>query len=311
MATKTYDVAVVGHFSLDSLKLPSRVKPVRILGGAVAYVSLITRKLGGSAAVISKVGADFPPSYMKRLSDEGVDVSGIIAQGEQTTSFDLTYNGNLSSRDLKLRKQGPPITLADLPASVSAKAIHIAPIAAEIPFEVIERLREFTDCLSIDPQGMTRRFDAKGNVRCCAQMDQRVLPLVNVYKSSLDEIEVLTGQTDIHKALKVVHDFGPEIVIATMGSQGSVLSVDGEVCSIPPCKPARVVDPTGAGDVFIGAFLTEFTRKKDYQWSSCVGSAAASLIVEDVGTRFFGEKEEIYRRATTVYEKGIKHGSIL
>jgi sugar/nucleoside kinase (ribokinase family) len=311
MATKTYDVAVVGHFSLDSLKLPSRVKPVRILGGAVAYVSLITRKLGGSAAVISKVGSDFPPSYMKRLSDEGVDVSGIIAQGEQTTSFELTYNGNLSSRDLKLRKQGPPITLVDLPASISAKAIHIAPIAAEIPFEVVERLREFTDCLSIDPQGMTRRFDAQGNVTCCAQMDQRVLPLVNVYKSSLDEIEVLTGQTDIHKALKVVHDFGPEIVIATMGAQGSVLSVDGEVCSVPPCKPARVVDPTGAGDVFIGAFLTEFTRNKDHQWSSCVGSAAASLIVEDVGTRFFGEKEEIYRRATAVYEKEIKHGSIL
>jgi len=29
--------------------------------------------------------------------------------------------------------------------------------------------------------------------------------------------------------------------------------------------------------------------------------------VEDVGTRFFGEKKEIYRRATAIYEKEIKH----
>ena len=198
------------------------------------------------------------------------------------------------------------MTVGDLPI-LQAKVVHIAPIAAEISFEVVERLREFANCLSIDPQGMTRRFDVKGKVSCCAQMDKRILPLINVYKSSLDEIEVLTGITDVRKALKAVHDLGPEIVIATMGAQGSILSVDGEVCQVPACKPKRVVDPTGAGDVFIGAFLTEFTRKKDPFWCACVGSAAASLVVEDVGTRFFGEKEEIYRRATAVYEKEIKH----
>jgi sugar/nucleoside kinase (ribokinase family) len=308
MSSKSCDVAVVGHFSLDSLKLPSRVKPVRILGGAVAYVSLITRKLGGSSAVISKVGSDFPESYMRKLSEEGIDISAIIkVPGEGTTSFGLTYNEDLSSRSLKLNAQGSPMTVDDLPKALRAKVVHIAPIAAEIPLKVVERLREFTDCLCIDPQGMTRRFDAKGNVSCCVQMDRKILSFVNVYKSSLDEIGILTGITDVRKALQAAHDLGPEIVIATMGAQGSMLSVEGEICQVPACKPTRVVDPTGAGDVFIGAFLTEFTRKKDPFWCACVGSAAGSLVVEDVGTRFFGEKEEIYRRATAVYEKEIKH----
>ena len=49
---------------------------------------------------------------------------------------------------------------------------------------------------------MTRRFDENGNVTCCAQMDKRILPLVNIYKSSLDEIEVLTGQSDLEKAIE-------------------------------------------------------------------------------------------------------------
>jgi sugar/nucleoside kinase (ribokinase family) len=213
----------------------------------------------------------------------------------------------LSSRKLCLKARGSPITLADLPKTFSPKAIHVAPIAAEIPFEVVERLRSFSKCISIDPQGMTRRFDENGNVTRCAQMDKRILSLVNIYKSSLDEIEVLTAQSNVKKAIEAVHGLGPRIVIVTMGANGSMISVEGTTYPVPACKSNRVVDPTGAGDVFIGGFLTEFTRKKDPLWCACVGSAAASLVVEDVGTTFFGEKEEIYRRASVIYEKEIKH----
>jgi sugar/nucleoside kinase (ribokinase family) len=308
MEPKSFDVAAIGHFSLDSIKLPSSKKPHRLLGGAVAYVSLVTQKLNASAVVISKVGSDFPEIYLKRLSDAGVSTSGIVKDpGKKTTSFKLTYNGDLSSRKLCLKAQGPPITLADLPKTFSAKAIHVAPIVAEIPYEVVERLRTFSECISIDPQGMTRRFDADGNVTCYAQIDKRILSLVNIYKSSLDEIEVLTAQSNVKKAIEAVHDLGPRIVIATMGAKGSMICVEGATYAVPACKSKPVVDPTGAGDVFIGGFLTEFTRKKDPLWCASVGSAAASLVVEDVGTTFFGEKEEIYGRANVIYEKEIKH----
>jgi adenosine kinase len=91
-----------------------------------------------------------------------------------------------------------------------------------------------------------------------------------------------------------------------MGQKGSVLFFEETKYSIPPCKSARIVDPTGAGDVFIGAFLAEYIRKKDCLWCACVGSAASSLVIEDVGTSFFGHKEEIYRRAVIEYEKEIK-----
>jgi sugar/nucleoside kinase (ribokinase family) len=274
------------------------------LGGAVAYVSLVVRRLGCSASLISKVGADFPKTYLHRLRKEGVDVSGVVqVDSERTTSFELSYSEDLSSRLLRLRTQGSPIVPGDLPTSLHAKAIHIAPIDAEIPFEVVEHLKSCCECLSIDPQGMTRRFDQNGNVACCARMDLRVLPLVNIYKSSLDEIEVLTGQSDVNKAAKAIHDLGPEIVIATMGAEGSVLSAQGELLRVPACKSTHVVDPTGAGDVFVGGFLAEYIRRKDLRWCACVGSAAASLVVEGVGTTFFGEKEEIHRRANVIYEK--------
>jgi sugar/nucleoside kinase (ribokinase family) len=304
MADQSFDVAVVGHFSIDTIILPSRSKPFVVLGGAVAYASLTTKHLDGTASVLSRVGADFPEAYMWWLRDEGIDLSGVVkVADEKTTRFELTYNADLSSRILKLKSKGSPIVLGDVASSLHAKATHIAPIAREVPYEVVEHLKGCCDVLSIDPQGMSRNFDEYGNVTCNAQIDNNLLSLINVYKSSQEEICVLTGKSDVNSAIKAVHDFGPEIVIVTMGAKGALLSEQGSLVKIPACASEKVVDPTGAGDVFIGGFLTEYTRQNDLFWCACVGSAAASLAVECVGPTFLGEKEEIYRRASCAYEK--------
>ncbi len=305
MVAPELDVAVVGNFSIDYLKLPRRPEPYTIMGGAVAYVSLVTRRLGGSVAVVSKVGLDFPDAYLQQLQNEGVDTSGIIKTcGEHTTSFELAYSADLSSRTLRLRSQCSPITVADLPPVLNAKAIHIAPIAGEISFEVVKRLRSCCKYLSIDPQGMTRRFDTRGKLTVSAEMDIHLLGLVDIYKSSFDEISILTGKSNLKDTISAMHDWGPKIVIVTMGAQGSVLSVEGEACTVPIYRSGKLVDPTGAGDVFIGAFLNEYVRLgQEPFWCACVGSAAASLVIEGVGTTFFGEKNRIYRRALSIYNK--------
>ncbi|HLE76133.1 MAG TPA: PfkB family carbohydrate kinase, partial [Candidatus Bathyarchaeia archaeon] len=186
------------------------------------------------------------------------------------------------------------------------RAIHIAPIAGEISYEVVEHLKHCADVLSFDPQGLLRSFDEAGNVTYDALVDKRLLSLINIYKSSKDEISTLTGYSNLNSAIKAVHDLGVETIIVTLGIKGAVLSVEKTRYRIPACKSVVVVDPTGAGDVFMGGFLTEYIRQKDSLWCACVGSAAASLVVEGIGPTFFGEKEEIYRRARSIYEKEIK-----
>ena len=275
-----------------------------MLGGAVAYVSLVSKRLDGNVSVISRVGGDFPEAYIWWLQQEGIDVSGVVKhETEATTRFELEYNSDLSNRTLKLKNRGAPIKLEDLPKNVRAKAVHVAQIAGEIAVDVAEHLKHCTDVLSFDPQGLLRRFDAAGNVTCCSLMDKSLLDLVNVYKSSADEINILTGQSNLKAAMKAVHDHGVETVIVTMGGKGAVLSVEKTVYNIPACESKAFVDPTGAGDTFIGGFLTEYVRAKDSFWCACVGSAAASLVVEGLGPTCFGDKEEIYRRANAIYEK--------
>lgn len=307
MAVQNSDVAVVGHFAIDSIRLPSRSAPFVVLGGSVTYVSFVTKRLDGKVSIISKVGGDFPEAYMWWLGKEGIDLSGVTKlANEQTTRFELGYSKDFSKRTLKLKSKASPINVSDLPCSLSAKAVHIAPIAGEISYEVVERLKGCAEVLSLDPQGLLRRFGKTGNVTLRGQVDKRLFSLINIYKSSLDEISALTSHSDLESAVKAVHDFGVETVLVTLGAKGAVLSVKGTHYNIPPCSSRVFVDPTGAGDAFIGGFLTEYIRQKDSLWCTCVGSAAASMVVEGIGPTFFGKKEEIYQRARSVYEKGIK-----
>jgi len=302
-----FDVISVGHFSIDSIFLSDKRKPFVVLGGSVAYVSLAARRLDSAVSVVSKVGGDFPDAYMRWLRRGGVDLSGVAkVKGARTTRFELKYIGDLSNRNLRLKSRAPPITVEDLPNSLKVRAVHIGPIAGEINYEVVEKLRNSAYVLSFDPQGLVRNFDENGNITYDAVIDKRVLELVDICKSSFDEIKALTKLSKLSSAIKAVHDYGVETVIVTSGTKGAVLSIEETLCNIPAYKSEKMVDPTGAGDAFIGGFLAEYVRGEDALWCARVGSAVASLVVEAVGPTFLGDKAEIYRRARLLYEKEIK-----
>lgn len=302
-----FDVISVGHFAIDSIFLSGRRMPFVVLGGSVAYFSFAARQLDATVSVVSKVGDDFPGAYVWWLEQEGIDLSGMVkVEDAQTTRFELKYSNNLSNRKLRLKNEAPPITVNDLPKSLKAKAIHIAPVAGEVSYKVVKKLKNCADLLSLDPQGLVRKFDEKGNVTLGSLKNKRILELVDIYKSSLNEIKAATGRSRLDSAIKAVHDYGVETVIVTLGMKGAVLSVEETSYNIPAYKSKKIVDPTGAGDVFVGGFLAEYIRGENSLWCACVGSAAASLVVEAAGPTFFGDKAEIYRRAHVLYEKEIK-----
>jgi len=302
-----FDIVSAGHFAVDSIFLPDRKTPFVVLGGSVTYVSLAARRLDARVSVISKVGSDFPEAYKWWLGQEGVDLSNVLrAEDTRTTRFELKYNSDLSDRDLRSECRMSPITVEDISNSPRAKAVHIGPIAGEVAYDVAEKLRNCGEVTSLDPQGFVRRFDENGNVTLGPLVDERVLGLIDIFKSSLSELWAVTGLSELEPAVKAIHDHGVKIVITTLGAKGAAVSVEGTIHNVPAYKPEKLVDPTGAGDAFMGGFLAEYVRGEDCSWCSCVGTAVASLVVEGVGPTFFGEKEEIIRRARILYEKEIK-----
>ncbi|MGQ9530846.1 MAG: carbohydrate kinase family protein [Candidatus Bathycorpusculaceae bacterium] len=307
MEAKKFDVVVAGHFAIDSIFLPDRQKPYVVLGGSAAYVSLTVRRLNAKVSAFSKVGGDFPEAYLWWLGEEGVDLAGVVkVKDAQTTRFELKYAYDFLNRNMRLKSKAPPITVEDLPKVLKTKAVHIAPIAGEITYEVAEKLRNYAEVLSIDPQGLVRNFDMEGYVTLSQLGDKRILELVNIYKSSLEEIRAATNLPDINSAVKTIHDYGVETVIVTLGAKGALLSIEGTKYDIPAYLCEKIVDPTGAGDVFIGGFLAEYVRGQDSLWCACVGSAASSFAVEAVGPTFMEGERQIRERARLLYEKEIK-----
>jgi len=292
---------VVGNFAVDRIVSPKMSTPKTALGGPPTYASLSARNLNANVAVISKVGDDFPNDYLAWLRNKGIDVSYVkLVENASTTRFTLRYTGQ--ERQLRLEASAPKIFPEDVPENVQAKAVLAAPIVDEMPLETFNKLRRATETLALDPQGFVRGFDKHGNVRMRRWSDQRMLERVDVYKSSVQEIRMVTGTADPRLAMKKIHDFGVKVVLVTKGAKGSTLSFEGNLHEVPACSPRKVTDPTGAGDVFFGAFLAEYVRGKDPVWCAYLGSAAASFIVEEVGPTSFGSREEVYARALKAYE---------
>ncbi len=296
-----FDLVTVGHFALDTILSTKIIQPKITLGGSPTYVSVAAAKLGASVSVISKVGEDFPNEYSTWLRNNDVDLSGLRVSTARTTHYVLEYKNWM--RQLRLETQAPPILSTDIPSSLDAQILHVSPIANEVSSTVVTRLRKLAKVLSLDPQGFVRTFDKSRNVHLKRWLDSEVLEQTDIFKSATSEIQAVTGTKDLKLAMKHIGDYGIEIVIVTRGLKGSTLLFDKKFYNIPVCKSKTVVDPTGAGDAYIGAFLAEYLRDKDLVWCCSVGSAAASFVVEDIGPTRFGERHEVYERANGIYEK--------
>lgn len=104
-------------------------------------------------------------------------------------------------------------------------------------------------------------------------------------------------------SMKKIYDLGSKIVLVTKGKKGTILLFDEKFYNIPSFKPKILKDYTGAGDILIGAFLTEYVKGENPVWCACVGSAAASVKIESIGPALLGGKEEIYKRAAKIFKK--------
>ena len=266
-------VAVIGHLTIDEIETGGA--RYTTMGGVACYASLTARILGAEVEVISSVGSEFPKSYLAILEKMGIDISKVEIAGEnETTRFRLTYSGE--ERIMKLLSRGREIKLEEGYGDVDG--IYLGPVAWELDLESIRRLAAGFDKLLLDPQGLMRFVDEDGSVKL-RSLDLK-LPGLWILRISREESKVLTGESDPKAMLKRLKSLGAEITILTLGREGSIISRRSEEFKVP-CYETEAVDPTGAGDVFGGAFLVELLRSGDLRWAAAVGSAMASIVVED------------------------------
>lgn len=300
-----FDLVTIGHFSIDLILPLGARKPRRRLGGPPTYTSVSARRLGVTVSVVSRVGRDFPEAYLRWLVKEGVDLSCLkIDETYGTTSFLIKYRVG-GERDMFLRSRAPPISAEDM-AGLEARAVHISPIANEVSITIVEKIANMAPVVTLDPQGLLRGFDSDGRVFLRGISDLTFLRHVDVLKASEGELKAMTGLSDVVKALEKIRGFGVKAAIATVGVSGAFISLNKGIFYIPAAPPRRFIDPTGAGDSFMGSFLTEYIRGEDALWCAALGSSAASYVVEEIGPKGFKGRRRVYERARWVYERIVK-----
>jgi sugar/nucleoside kinase (ribokinase family) len=102
------------------------------------------------------------------------------------------------------------------------------------------------------------------------------------------EAQQLTGEDNVFTALQKIHKMGPKYVIIKKGSHGSILSGPKGFFICPAYPLQSVVDPTGAGDSFVGGMMGYLATAKgsidaNIRRAMIHGSVVASFCCEGVG----------------------------
>jgi len=107
---------------------------------------------------------------------------------------------------------------------------------------------------------------------------------LNILIGNENEINELTGKKNLLDSINHLKEFDKLIVITRSG-QGSLAIQNNKVINCESIKVDKILDLTGAGDLFAAGFLKEYLEKSDIKKCLAVGSITASKIIQQIGAR--------------------------
>ena len=275
---------VVGTVAFDTIETPFG-RAERILGGSATYASLAARLLAEPVWLNAVVGADFPEAHVETLRGRGVDLDGLVRDPEGQTFFWAgRYHHDLNTRDTLATHLNVLATFEpDLPARYrTPRLLALGNLDPAVQSSVIDQASEGgpPDLVLADTMNfwIGQARDALG----------AALARVDVLVVNDEEARELAGVPNLFKAAEAIRALGPRTLIIKKGEHGALLFHGDAVFAVPAYPVEDVVDPTGAGDTFLGGFAGHLLRtgRADLdamKGAVVVGSALASFCVEAFG----------------------------
>ena len=237
-------------------------------GGAPANVCAAFARLGGKSAFLSQLGDDpFGHKIARELEACGIDLSHLAFTDKASTALAFVSLEEDGSRTFSFYRK-PSADLLYSPEQVdpalftTAFALHFCSVSlVESPMReahkaAIAAARQAGALVSFDPN---LRFPLWLDREALYRTVWEFLPQADILKVSDEELEFLTGTTDIEKALPKLFTGHVQLVVYTCGSAGAY-AYTRTAQGFAAVKPVKAVDTTGAGDGFIGSFLWQLCR---------------------------------------------------
>lgn len=289
--TRPPEYLVVGHICAD-------LQPdgTALLGGTALYSALTAARLGWRTAVLTRgiYGRNVNGHDIPSLEQYADEISIIVQDAESTTMFINEYTGG--SRKQQLPSWAGPIDLRGLPPHWrNAKIIHLGPVAQEIDPKQTGALTP--DFLGATPQGWMRDWPKPGGGRVTVHH----LRLPGEFVSRLDAI--IVSDEEIAYSRDTVEAVGRRrLGVITLDQDGSRIIYGGNRANVPGFK-IKVLDHTGAGDVFAAAFFIKATdRSLSAVSAATVANAVAGLSLRGRGTDGIPTLKEIEKFLETAVQ---------
>ena len=231
-------------------------------GGAPANFLAAVTKFGGKTALLGKVGTDtFGRLLTGTLEQAGIETRGIVASSDVFTTLAFVTLDEHGNREFAFsRKPGadtqPRFSELELPLIDDAKAFHFGTLsltdepARATTYRAVAYAKERGKLITFDPN---LRKPLWKDLDTAKEQMLWGLSQADVVKISDEEIEFLFGLNPQEGARKILNDYGVKLVFATCGADGCWFENQNACGHVDSLKGVKVVDTTGAGDIFGGS----------------------------------------------------------
>ncbi len=274
----TPDYLCVGGIIIDDIVLPDGRTMMGVLGGGVTHAAAGMVIWGQRPGLVSCAGRDLPEEARRRL-ERDFDLGGMQwlslpqARAWQLFEWDGRRTEIFRVDELEPFLYGP--SLDALPTWYrGARGVHllrdgeIAPWRAALPDATVlwEPIQHF----------MAPEY---------AATFRAALPLVDIVSPNWLEAQAVYGFSDPAALVRAMLDDGAKVAALRMGERGSIAGrqSDPDLLRVPVVPVEEIVDQTGAGNTYCGAFLVGWRQTGDLAQASVYGAVAASFALEVTG----------------------------
>ena len=269
---------VLGSLALDTIETPTRSE-TEVPGGSASYAS-IAASYFANPYIIGITGTDFPQTLTTLFKDHHISLEGVEQAEGKTFRWGGRYSENFDERttlftDLNVFENylpSVPQTFKD------AATILLANIHPSLQLHVLDQLNG-DGFVILDTMNLwiNTAYDD-----LMAVMKRSHMLVINDEESLM-----LTGERNYGRAAAKLVKMGPQWIVIKREQHGALLFSKDQVFSIPALILDEVIDPTGAGDSFVGALAGYLDQNRDRSFDNMklgvvFGTILASYCVEDI-----------------------------
>jgi len=229
------------------------------------------------------VGDDFPRKYINLYRKHGLCLEGLEELSGQTFHWSGEYEVNMNNRRTLdtvlgvIEGYSPSLTAS----YTKLPYVLLANIAPDVQGRVLDQIRR-PKFVVADTMDLWLNIAREPLLKLLKRIDCLVL--------NDSEASQLVEEDNVIAAMPRIHKLGPKYVIVKKGEHGSILSSPKGLFIAPAYPLKKVIDPTGAGDSFVGGLMGYLASskgglEKNLRAGLIQGSVTASFCCEGFGVK--------------------------